>query len=81
MWQSLASIDIVESATLLATAKKLTALGIKPKDALHVSSAIEGSGDYFVTTDDRLVKKLKDTAEIQAVNPVDIVGIIDKYDY
>jgi len=36
----------------MAKAYQLTKFGIKPKDALHVASALEGKADYFLTTDD-----------------------------
>ena len=55
--------------------------GIKTKDALHVSSAIAGKADYFVTTDDKLLKKLSVMNEIKSENPVDIVEEIDEYNH
>ncbi len=68
-----------ETAALLERANAFTSFGIKAKDALHVSAAIEGQADVFITTDDRLMKKLAETSDIRAVNPVDIVGEIDEY--
>lgn len=53
--------------------------GIHAKDALHAASAIEGKADYFLTTDDKLLEKLSLTEEIKAINPVDIVEVIDEY--
>jgi predicted nucleic acid-binding protein len=53
-------------------------LGIKAKDALHVASAIEGNAEYFVTTDDRLIKKMLHISEITAINPIALAGIIDE---
>lgn len=41
----------------LAQADSLVALGLKTVDALHVACAIETGCDYFVTTDDLLLKR------------------------
>ena len=45
--------------------------GIKVKDAFHVACAIYSSCDYFLTTDDRLLKYC--TTEIQMLNPIDFI--------
>ena len=79
-WRAIAKLEIVETVTLLATAKKLMHKSIKAKDALHVASAIEGGGDFFITTDDKLLNKLTGTPEIQVVNPIDVIGFVDEYD-
>ena len=41
-----------------------------------MSAAIEGNADYFITTDDKLLRKLSSNREIRVINPVDIVGEI-----
>lgn len=79
-WKSVAVLDIEETQKLLTTANSLVKEGIRAKDALHVASAIEGKASYFLTTDDKLIKKLSNLAEIQVINPVNMVGIIDEYD-
>lgn len=72
-WQCLAIVDIGENPTVLANAKLLLAKGIKPKDALHVACAIEGKANYFLSTDDKLLKKLQDHPLISALNPMDYI--------
>ena len=76
-WKQLAVIDIEETELLIQRAKEFVKLGVKPKDALHVSSAIEGKADYFITTDDQLLKKLSQNNEIKTINPLNIIGVID----
>jgi predicted nucleic acid-binding protein len=78
-WKKLAVVDIEETETLKERADSIVAHGVKAKDALHVSAAIEGNTDFFITTDDRLLKKLSGVAKIQAANPVDVVGEIDDH--
>jgi predicted nucleic acid-binding protein len=77
-WEELSIVNIDETESIIKRADDFVLLGVKAKDALHVSSAIEGKADYFITTDDRLLKKLYGRDEIQALNPVDIVGEIDE---
>ena len=47
--------------------------GIKPKDAAHLACAIYAKCDYFITTDDRVLK-YKDE-RIRIVNPVEFIMI------
>jgi predicted nucleic acid-binding protein len=68
-WRDKAKQDIIENPTILETAKELSSLGIKCKDALHIACAIYAGCDYFLTTDDEVLKKLKNYNEIAVVNP------------
>lgn len=56
-------------------ASEIMKTGIKAKDALHVSCAIEGNADYFITTDIRLLKYSSE--EVKIINPVDFVTILE----
>jgi predicted nucleic acid-binding protein len=66
-----ASSYIDESDEVVNTALALTEKGIKAKDASHLACAICAKCDYFLTTDDRLLKFNDD--RIRIVNPVDFV--------
>lgn len=77
-WKIKAVIDIEETPALLATAETLVQLGLSAKDALHVASAVEGKAHYFVTTDDKLIKRLATYSAIETINPVDIAGRLDE---
>jgi len=48
-------------------------LGIKSKDALHLACAIEGRAKYFITTDKKILEKMKETSRIIVINPVHFV--------
>jgi len=78
-WKKFMAVDIEENDALLAMARAFALSGIHTKDALHVASAIAGEADYFLTTDDKLLKKLSSVEAIKAINPVDIVEVIDEY--
>ena len=56
-------------------ASEIMKTGIKTKDALHISCAIEGKANYFVTTDIRLLKYSSD--EVKIINPIDLITILE----
>ncbi|MCP4401368.1 MAG: PIN domain-containing protein [bacterium] len=72
-WKALAIDVVYESPTVLSAAHTFQAHGIKKKDALHLACAIEGHCDYFLTTDDKLLKKQQLITPIQVMSPVDFV--------
>jgi|SRR3954470_7225546 len=72
-WRKRSVVDISETPAVLEHAKSLAALGLHSKDALHVACAAEAGCDYFVTTDDFLLKKLAKQARILAVDPTAFV--------
>jgi predicted nucleic acid-binding protein len=49
----------------------LAAAGLQPLDALHVACAEAGRAAYFLTCDDRLVKRY--SGQIPVLNPVDYI--------
>ncbi|MBQ6773146.1 MAG: hypothetical protein IJP48_03695 [Synergistaceae bacterium] len=57
-------------------AKSIMATGVKMKDAHHLACALEAECKYFLSTDDRLLKKYKSDT-ILLLNPVDFVMYYD----
>lgn len=60
------SADVEERARLLGS------LGFDPLDALHLAFAEKAEARWFVTTDDRLIKKAlerRDRMEVEVVRP------------
>lgn len=64
-------VDIDKAHIIQSKAEEIMKTGIKVKDAFHVACAIYSSCDYFLTTDDRLLKYC--TKEIQMLNPIDFI--------
>lgn len=62
-------IDINRADLIKGKAEEIMNTGIKMKDAYHVACAIYASCDYFLTTDDRLLKY--GTDKIHMLNPID----------
>lgn len=77
-WQESAVTDIEENDQVIAMAKLYAKKGLKAKDALHLSCAIEGKANYFLTTDDKILRL--EEKEIKIINPVNLVRIVDEYD-
>jgi predicted nucleic acid-binding protein len=72
-WRTRAVVDVIETPMLLENAKALAALEIRSKDALHVACAVEAGCEYFVTTDDILLKKLSGYTQLLALDPTAFV--------
>ena len=72
-WKQISSICLQESKDIITIASKLNKMGIKKYDALHIACAITSNCDYFLTTDDKVLKKAK---LIEAVRIIDPFGFI-----
>jgi len=77
-WKQIATEKISETENVVSRASKFTRLGVKSKDALHVACAIEGKVEYFLTTDDKLLKKLAGIKELVVINPVNFIPILEE---
>lgn len=54
---------------------KIMATGIKSADATHLACAIYANCNYFVTTDDRILK-YRDN-KIKIINPIDMIQMME----
>ena len=68
-------IDMNYGEKVLDLSEKIISTGIKPKDTYHIASAMLAECDYFLSTDDRLLKYK--TNEIILLNPVDFIKILE----
>jgi predicted nucleic acid-binding protein len=68
-WKPKAAVDVEETPEILATANILFNKGLKAKDALHVACAIRAGCEYFLTTDDAVLKKGRDIRDVKIVDP------------
>ena len=76
-WKKIATEKIGGTKNVVARASEFTRHGVKSKDALHIACAIEGKAEYFLTTDDKLLKKLAKTRELIVINPVNFIPILE----
>ena len=67
---------VTSSPSVRMAAKAFSDVGLKTKDAAHLAFAIEGGCDYFLTTDDRLLKYRDD--RITIINPVEFINLVEE---
>ena len=68
-------VDINYGERVLSLSKRFISDGVKDKDAYHLASAILAECDYFLSTDDRLLKYK--TNEIILLNPVEFIKVLE----
>ncbi len=71
---SLAKEYIRLNKKIFERAEQIQKIGVKSFDALHVACAEVGKADIFLTTDDQLLKKLRqhsDKIKVKAANPLE----------
>jgi len=54
-------------------AKEIKSSGLKEKDALHIACAVYANCDYFISTDDRILKY--ETDLINIIDPIDFIKV------
>ncbi len=72
-WRTHATVDTDETRDIIERAGQLVQIGLKSKDALHVACAVAMQCDYFVTTDDQLIKKAAGLPGIRVTDPVTFI--------
>ena len=69
-WRAYAKEDIEENEVLINSAKLIGQTGIKKMDSLHIASAVKANADYFLTTDDVILKRASLIATIKITDPI-----------
>jgi len=69
-WRGFAKEVVLLNASVEARQRFYKALGLKNKDATHLSCAVEAGCDYFLTTDAGILRKKHEISEIKIVNPI-----------
>jgi len=72
-WRGYSKEDVVESKSVLEFANVIMSKGIKKIDALHIACAIEAGADYFLTTDDGIIKKSTMIKNIKIIDPIGFI--------
>ncbi|GAN34583.1 MAG: hypothetical protein UZ01_01373 [Candidatus Brocadia sinica] len=72
-WKNYALGDTDETKEIVERAEKFHQLGIKSKDSLHLACAISMQCEYFLTTDDELIKKASGIEEIKVTDPISFI--------
>ena len=72
-WKENAVADVVSDEDVLARGKEFQQLGVKPKDALHLASALRAGCDWFLTTDRGILNKVEEIEGMRVANPIDFI--------
>lgn len=73
-WKDFATDDIEENPQLIETANRTySTTGIKKIDSLHIACAIMGQSDYFLTTDDGIVKRAALIEDVVITDPISFI--------
>lgn len=68
------AIDIISvNQIILQKANEARSTGLRAKDSLHIACAIYAKCDYFITTDDRVLKYKDDSINI--IDPIDFIKV------
>jgi len=72
-WKMYAADDIVEKENVLHIAGTLVDKGIKKIDSLHIACAIHAGAEYFLTTDDGILKKATLVQDVRVTDPIGFI--------
>ena len=78
-WRKLSIMKITHGDTLVNLSRELMKFGIKEHDALHVASAMTANAELFITTDDRLSKKIKTHGKLRCELPLGALAYLEKW--
>ena len=76
-WKDYAKINIEENENILEIAKLMRAQGLKNMDSLHLACAISAKADYFITTDDKILKKSNAIQGISITDPIEFIKQVE----
>jgi hypothetical protein len=72
-WKKYAIVDIQESYELIEIASSLNKRGFSKIDSLHMACAIISKCEYFLTTDDKIVRLSITVKEININDPIGFI--------
>lgn len=72
-WKNYALVDTDETKEIVEKAEKFHQVGIKSKDSIHLACAISMRCEYFLTTDDELIKKASGIKEVKVTDPISFI--------
>lgn len=74
MASSLANNMVTHDEIVYNMAREFESKGTKPRDSLHLACAVKGNADYFLTCDDKLIKKVSTMGiDLKIMNPIRFV--------
>ena len=78
-WRDIACAIIKVDEVVLEYARWLLTHGVTEYDALHAACSVTGQADIFVTTDNRLLKRLRTAGGITAMLPQEALAFMENW--
>ena len=72
-WKEYAIEDMEESSEVIEIAKELNEKGFQKIDSLHIACAIITKCEYFLTTDDKILKRARLLNDVKINDPIGFV--------
>ncbi|MGO8689833.1 MAG: type II toxin-antitoxin system VapC family toxin [Thermoguttaceae bacterium] len=72
-WKTTAAVDVEETDAIIGQAQEIAKRGLRAADALHVACAMAGGCDFFLTTDDVVVKRMRGYPGIVVLDPTQFI--------
>ena len=72
-WKKYAVTDVEETQEIINTANLFNNKGLQKMDSLHIACASFAKTDYFLTTDDKVIKKANTIANVIILDPIDFI--------
>lgn len=72
-WNKYAILDIEETPEIIETAKLVNQKGLRKIDSLHIACAIFAKCEFFLTTDDKILKRVNLVADINVNDPIGFI--------
>jgi len=72
-WKKYANFDIEATDHILHLAHSFNELNLKRFDALHIACAVVAGTDYFLTTDNGILKKSGFIKDIRVKDPINFI--------
>jgi predicted nucleic acid-binding protein len=72
-WKQAAGADVEETPEVLHRAMEITGRSVPPTDSLHIACALAAGCAFFLTTDDRIVKKMRGYSGVVVMDPTQFV--------
>jgi len=72
-WRAYSKANIEEDEKVMDIATRVNQHGIKKMDSLHIACAIAAEADYFLTTDDEILKRAIHIQDMRITDPIGFI--------
>ena len=77
-WINFSVEDIEENEEIIKSSNELKKNGLDFYDSLHLACAIYAKCEYFMTTDNKILKKRNQINSIKVINPIDFIRELEE---